>query len=172
MKIEVLATACNAKFVSAQPLKWLRVNRTSKLFKEYLFQKKFRDGNRDKSDQIDEKKYCQKITFRCTTYQSKNLYIQKEDTAIVITAFNKQVRNLFYTDFFVYMDRWMLHNEYSLGSEFQIREIAINFMRKYNLMESDVKLQTLLRNYRRYREDPNNSLDDVLEKISEDDISD
>ena len=66
----------------------------------------------------------------------------------------------------------MLHNEYSLGSEFQIREIAINFMRKYNLMESDVKLQTLLRNYRRYREDPNNSLDDVLEKISEDDISD
>lgn len=172
MKIKVQATTCNAKFVAAQPLKWRKVNRTSRLFKEYLFQKKFRDGHHSKKDEIDNVKYSDKITFHCTTSQSKNLCIQKEDSLIVITAFNKQVRNLMYTDFFIHMDRWMLQNEYKLNNEFEIRELAINFMIKYNFMESDIKLQTLLRNYRRYREDPNNSLDDVLEKISEDDITD
>lgn len=172
MKIIVQATPCNAKYVAAQPIKWLKVNRTSRLFKEYLFQKKFRDGHLHEKSEIDDKKYSDKITFHCTTLQSKRLCIQKEDCMIVITSFNKQVRNLMYTDFFVYMDRWMLHNEYALSNEFQIREIAINFMKKYDLMESDIKLQTLLRNYRRYRENPDNSLDDVLEKISEDYITD
>jgi len=171
-KIEVLATPCNAKYVAAQPAKWLKVNRTSKLFKEYLFQKKFRDGHLNMNDEIDEKKYSSKITFQCSTLQATKLRIQKEDSLIVITSFNKQVRNLMYTDFFMHMDKWMLHNEYKLNNEYEIRELAINYMIKYDFMESDIKLQTLLRNYRRYRENPDYLLEDILEKISEDEITD
>lgn len=171
MKLIVAATTLNAKYVMQQPLKWLEAKRTSKYFKEYLFQKKYRDGNTSPNKCYNEKIYCKTITFQCTTLQATKLRIQLEDTPIVITSFNKGIRNIFYADFFIYMDKWMLINEYSLKNEYQIREIVLSFMGKYNLDEADVKLQTLLRNYRRYRENPENTLDEVLEFISEDEIS-
>lgn len=172
MKITVAATPLNAKYVMQQPLKWLKAKRTSKYFKEYLFQKKYRDGNTSSEKKFEEKIYCKQIVFQCTALQSSKLRIQLEDKPCVVTSFNKGIRNMFYADFFIYMDKWMLYNEYSLNNEFQIREIVLSFMGKFNLLESEIKLQTLLRNYRRYRENPENSMDDVLELISEDDISD
>ena len=104
--------------------------------------------------------------------QFKELHVKSYNTPIVITSFNKAIRNLFYTEYFVYMDKQMLINEYKRDNEFQIREIAINFMLKLFLTESEIKLQTLLRNYRRYRENPNWSMEENLEHISEDDITD
>lgn len=171
MKITVAATPLNAHYVMQQPLKWLKVKRHTKYFKEYLYQKKYRDSKTSPDRSYNEKAYSKNITFQCTTLQGKRLRIQMEDTPIVITSFNKGIRNLFYSDFFIYMDKWMLFNEYSLKKEYQIREIVLSFMGKYTLDETHVKLHTLLRNYRRYRENPENSMDEALELISEDEIS-
>lgn len=173
MKITVQATPLHAKYVMQQPMKFLKVNRTnSKYFKEYFFHKKLHDGNQSAKRPFDEKKYSKVITFRCTTLQVKQLRILKEDTPIVITSFNTGIRNMFYTDFFIYMDKWMLFNEYSKNDKYKIRELVLSFINKFNLLEVEVKLETLLRNYRRYRENPENSMDEALLLISDDDITD
>lgn len=63
-----------------------------------------------------------------------------------LKGFNANIRDLFYEEYFNFMDERTIH----LSDE-QFITISRDFMDKYGLLEDDLNVQTLLRNYRRYR---------------------
>ncbi|MCR9064495.1 MAG: hypothetical protein NXI00_11050 [Cytophagales bacterium] len=63
-----------------------------------------------------------------------------------LKGFNANIRGLFYDEYFEFMDERSTYM-----SDEQLIVISRDFMDKYSLSEDDVNVQTLLRNYRRYR---------------------
>lgn len=168
MIISVKVTRLNFRFFYSQNPKWQKVNRSNIFFRVYLGDKKYYEKKNQKKIAVDEVKYCKEIQFNCSMLLWLKLRMKKEDSNIVITSFNKFLRDLFYQDFFNYMNLHILAKELLHRDSDQIKEYAMNYMDKCNLSDDDIDLQTLLRNYRRYREDKNIDLYEFLEQLSDD----
>jgi hypothetical protein len=167
MEINVNVTSVNKKFMMSKPCKLRKVGRQSLYFLIYLAQRKFRDGHLDQKSPI-QIKYNQMITFKCSLFQWTKLRIAGLDSNIVITSYNKIIRNFFYEDFFRYMDLMLLKMLLLKDTEQQIKLFALNYMDKLNLSDDDILLETLLRNYRRYRLNPDLDIYDLIELLEDD----
>jgi hypothetical protein len=150
-----------------KPSKLRKVGRQSLFFLIYLAQRKFRDGHLDHNSPI-QIKYYEIMTFKCSLFQWTKLRIAGIDSNIVITSFNKIIRNFFYEDFFRYMDLMLLKMIILEDTEQRIKDFALNYMEKLNLSDDDILLETLLRNYRRYRLNPDLDIYDLIDSLKDD----
>ncbi|MDI9870560.1 hypothetical protein [Flectobacillus roseus] len=81
--------------------------------------------------------------------------------------FNKIVRDLFYQEYFEFMNLRYLKKVLTHDDESQIKDLTFEFMLKLDLSEDDYSSETLLRNYRRYRNSDSCDLYDLLEAIDD-----
>lgn len=166
MEIKVNVTAVNKKFILSKSPKLRKVGRQSLYFLIYLAQRKFRDGNITHNIPV-QLKYNQTVIFKCSLFQWTKLRIAGIDTNIVITSYNKIIRNFFYEDFFEFMNSRFLKKELLGLQEQLIKEFAIDYMEKLSLSEDDIMLETLLRNYRRYRLNTKLDLYELIDSLDD-----
>ena len=95
----------------------------------------------------------------------KRQRIKKEPTDITYTSYNRIIRNFFYEEYFTFMDLRLLKKELLQEHEQLIKELALEFMTKLLLSDDDINLETLLRNYRRYRLNPNLDLYELIDSL-------
>lgn len=101
-----------------------------------------KNRNRNSRDNI---KGLTKSVWLCSTTEIKFRNSIKRPRKFAIGGFNANIRNLFYDEYFVYMDTCLELDDYTPKTEH-----TRGFMDKYDLSEDDVSSQTLLRNYTRY----------------------
>jgi hypothetical protein len=167
MNITVKVTSVNLKFINSKSVKLRRVNRNSLYFLIYLAQRKFRDGNVNTKTEPDLHKYNATLKFSCSLSKWLALRLKGAESEIVITSYNKIIRNFFYEDFFEYMNKRMLAKHIlSLQNE-QVKQYAEAYMEKLSLSDDDISLETLLRNYRRYRENEAIDLYLLIESLAD-----
>ncbi len=165
MKIKVSVTPCNLKYIEYMKPKGLKVKRQEFYYALWNHQRKFRGGENVKK--FNDKIYSSTISFNCSLATWLRQSIKGNEDAVMIIGFNKMIRDLFYQYFFFFMnERLILKLALNRDSQ-QIREFAIEFMAKLNLSEEDINLETLLRNYRRYRETPNLGLYDLIDSLDD-----
>jgi hypothetical protein len=167
MEIKVRVTSVNKKFMLSKPNKLIKVGRQSLYFLVYLAQRKFRDGHESQIIPIHAK-YNDEIIFKCSEIRWIMLRIKGNDTNNIISGFNKIIRNFFYEDFFRYMDLMLLKMIILEDTEQRIKDFALNYMEKLNLSDDDILLETLLRNYRRYRLNPDLDIYDLIDSLKDD----
>ncbi|MES2517500.1 MAG: hypothetical protein V4585_05310 [Bacteroidota bacterium] len=186
MQIEVAVTPVNLKFILSQNKAKLKVGRHSLYFLIYFAQRKYRDGNESTKTKIptiktkkknsdnelvDEclhkLKYSKKLTFNCSMSHWLKLRMKGSETVIVVTSFNKIIRDFFYQDFFQFMNNRLLAKELLSLNLTEIKQFAIEYMAKLSLSDDDINLETLLRNYRRYRLNPNLDLYELIESLND-----
>ncbi len=168
MKISVRVSNVNQKFIRYQVGDEISVNRRSLYFQIYLAQRKYRDGNNLKLSPILEAQYSNYIQFECSFVRWAKLCIKGPDLSIVVTSFNRMVRDFFYQDYFQYMNIRLLEREIKGFHSIDIKNFAEDYMHRLNLSDDDIDLQTLLRNYRRYRLNPNSDLFRLIESLRDD----
>lgn len=76
--------------------------------------------------------------------------MKKAVTLDCCRSFHTCVRELFYQNFFEYVNL-RISNRASKGLEFKIKKTVLQFVLDYNLSEDEIKIETLIRNYGRYR---------------------
>ena len=186
MHIEVAVTPVNEKFIRSHHPNNITINRHSLFFLIYFAQRKFRDGHESTKTKIplvkakkskvaivsvvDPEpviKYSSKITFQCSSVQWLRLCLKGAETVIVVTSFNRIIRDFFYQDFFNYMNLRVLAKELLSLDSREIKGFVIDYMTKLSLSDDDIDLQTLLRNYRRYRENPLLDMYQLIERLSD-----
>ncbi|MEA5458668.1 hypothetical protein VB796_06455 [Arcicella sp. LKC2W] len=186
MLIEVAVTPVNEKFIRSKHPDNIKIGRHSLFFMIYLAQRKFRDGhestktkiplvkpkkliviNQKQEDTTPVIKYSSKITFKCSAVQWLRLCLKGPETVIVITSFNRIIRDFFYQDFFNYMNLRVLAKELLTIDSQEIKGFALEYMQKLRLSDDDIMLETLLRNYRRYRLNPNLDLYELIESLND-----
>jgi hypothetical protein len=66
------------------------------------------------------------------------------------------------------MDLMLLKMIILEDTEQRIKDFALNYMEKLNLSDDDILLETLLRNYRRYRLNPDLDIYDLIDSLKDD----
>ena len=168
MQIYVRISNVNLKFIQSQVGDKISVSRRSIYFLLYLAERKFRDGNESSDTPIDNVLYSTQIQFDCSLSQWLKLRIKGKESNIVITSFNRMVRDFFYQDFFQFMNVKLLEREIKGYHTLEIKGFAEDYMQKLSLSDDDIDLQTLLRNYRRYRLNPNSEIYALIESLHDD----
>lgn len=165
MQISVRISQVNLKFIQSQVGDKISIGRRSIYFLLYLAERKYRDGNESADTPIDDVLYSTHIQFDCSLSQWLKLRIKGNDANIVVTSFNRLVRDFFYQDYFQFMNVKLLEREIKGCHSLEIKGFAQDYMDKLSLSDDDIDLQTLLRNYRRYRLSPNSDLYTLIESL-------
>lgn len=167
-KIKVKVSRYVRKYIEHKHPRKLQLRRTNLYAMIFFAEWKFR-GTEVKTANFGKRHNLNdEIIIYATDDTWKNQYIKKEPSDIVFTSFNKIIRNFFYEEYFTFMDLRLLKKELLQEHEQLIKELALEFMLKLSLSDDDIMLETLLRNYRRYRLNPNLDLYELIESLHDD----
>lgn len=146
--------------------KGLKVKRQEFYYALWNHQRKFRGGE-DNVRKFNQKLYSSTISFSCSLTMWLKQCIKGKEDPVMIVGFNKMIRDLFYQYFFFFMNERLLLKTALHRDNQQIREFGIEFMDKLNLSDEDIMLETLLRNYRRYRDNSTISLYELIATLDD-----
>jgi hypothetical protein len=168
MKIEVKISQYLKKYIEYKHPKKITFRRSNIYAMLFFAEWKFR-GKQVKNANLG-KRYNLNATIdiHISETEWQNQYLKKEPADIVYTSFNRIIRNFFYEEYFIFMDLRLLKKQILNEHDQLIKELAIEFMDKLRLSDDDILLETLLRNYRRYRLNPNLDLYDLIESLHDD----
>jgi hypothetical protein len=171
MQVQVKVSRLNLKYLEFSRPKGVRLIRSDEIGMMFLAQLKFRGGESERNMKAKHNLVYTYI-IRVPDKTWYNQCIKKDPQHVAIAAFNRHVRNKFYQEFFIYMDLKLLKKELQKRYETLIKDFAFQFMAKLNLSDDDILLETLLRNYRRYRTNPDLDLYELIDSLSDDDSDD
>ena len=167
-KIKVKVSRYVRRYIEYKHPRKLQLRRTNLYAMIFFAEWKFR-GTEVKNPNFGKRHNLNdEIIIHATDDTWKNQYIKKQPSDIVYTSFNKIIRNFFYEEYFTFMDLRLLKKELLQEHEQLIKELALEFMHKLSLSDDDIMLETLLRNYRRYRLNPNLDLYELIESLHDD----
>ncbi len=167
MLIEVKVSKFVRKYIQYKNPKQLKLQRTNLFAMLFFAQAKFRDNgkiwNPKKKIVLNDT-----ITIELSEAQWKKQCLKTELQIFHYSAYNKIIRNFFYEDFFTFMDLRLLKKELLQEDDTLIKELTFEFMRKIDLSDEDISYETLLRNYRRYRNSQYCDLYELLDQLDDD----
>lgn len=167
MQVQVKVSRLNLKYLEFSRPKGIRLIRSDEIGMMFLAQLKFRGGESERNMKAKHNLIYTYI-IRVPDKTWYNQYIKKDPQHVALSAFNRHVRNKFYQDFFKFMDLKLLKKELLKRYDILIKDFALQFMAKLTLSDDDILLETLLRNYRRYRLNPDLDIYELIESLKDD----
>lgn len=166
MKLEVLVSSYLQKYLRKKYPSGIPFRRTERLAMLWLGHYKCRTN---KSKVTTNSRYKLNapvfITMSDAMFQVERL--KSQQTMTVSLEFCKQVRIQFYEEFFRYVDFRRLDNTIRDNDE-TIHFIIEEFMLENGIDEDDVQIETLKKNYWRYRKNGNSSLESLINNLKDD----
>lgn len=166
MQIEVKVSKFVRKYIIYKNPKSIKLQRSNFFAMLFFAQLKFR-GNGKVWEPKRKTKLDESIFIEMSDAQWNIQHIKKEANIVHFSAYNKMIRNFFYEDFFGFMDLRLLKKELLQDDDTLIKELTFEFMRKIDLSDEDISYETLLRNYRRYRNTANCDLYELLDQLDD-----
>lgn len=164
MKIEVYVSRYIKKYIEYTHPKPITFKRTNVYAMLFFAQRKF-NGGESRTINSSRTNLNDVIYIHLSTTQFLYQRMKGKTTLTDYVAFNNIVRDFFYKDFFNYMDFRLFRKKLVENDNRQIKDIVQDYMTKLCLSDDDILLETLLRNYRRYRTDPNIDLYELIESL-------
>ena len=106
---------------------------------------------------------CEEMAIKTSLANWIRQRFKKEVTANCNLSFHFVMRELFYQDFFEYVNLRLLESKIS-SNDMTINRIIESYMTDRNLTDEDIKLETLARNYRRYRAESDIDINALIQK--------
>lgn len=166
MQIEVKVSKFVFKYIIYKNPKSIKLQRTNFFAMLFFAQLKFRGNGKiwkpKKNIKLEES-----IFIELSDAQWKKQCLKIKADIVHYSAYNKIIRNFFYEEFFTFMDLRLLKKELLQDDDTLIKELTFEFMRKIDLSDDDISYETLLRNYRRYRNTEHCDLYELLDQLND-----
>lgn len=170
MQVHIKLTSKSVKFLEYIRPNGIRIKKEDEIGMQLLAYMKYPE----RYDEREHPELIYKYIVRIPDAMWYQFRLKRVGENFIDSSFENYVRKQFYQFFFNYMNFKILDKIVKRNRNFQIKLLIADFMKELSLSDNEISLETLIRNYHRYRANPdvmiNSFIDFIRDEYSKEEL--